>query len=117
MTALRNIGIIVLLAVAVFALPGGGTGAGVVEALISIAFFVGIWLIIMRLYRENRMTIFSLGDRYRGILYGALCGLLFAGAAAREWFDSAALTFLWFALVVACGYGLYATYRHWREYA
>jgi hypothetical protein len=116
MAALRNIAIILLLAVAVFALPGGGTGAGIVEALISIAFLTGIWLFGMRLYRENRVTIFSLGDKYRGILYGSVCGLIFVGAATREWFDTAPLTFLWFAVLAACIYGLYATWRHWREY-
>ena len=115
-TTVRNVGIVLLLAVAVFALPGGGTGAAIVEALLGIAFGVGIWLFLMRMYREHRMTIFALGDRYRGVLYASLLGLLFCGAAYGRWTDDAALTFAWFILLVACFYGLYATFRHWRAY-
>ena len=116
-TTLRNIGIILLLAVAVFALPGGGTGAAIVSALLSIAFGVAIWLFCMRMYREHRTTIFGLGDQYRGIFYASLLGLLFCGAAFGRWNDYAALTFLWIALLAACCFGLFRTWRHYREYA
>ena len=116
-TTLRNVAIVLVLAVGVFALPGGGLGADIISTLLSVAFAVGIWLFLMRMYREHRTTIFGLGDRYRAILYFSLCGLLYAATAASRWWDSAPLTFLWFALLVACGYGLYATWRQWREYA
>ena len=116
-TTLRNIGIILLLALAVFALPGGGTGAAIVGALIGIAFSVAIWFFLMRMYREHRMTIFALGDKYRAVLYGSLAALLFAGASAARWWDSGGLTVLWLVMLAACIYGLVATFRHWREYA
>jgi hypothetical protein len=114
--ALRNIGIILVLALAVFALPGGGTGADILLALIGIAFSVAIWFFLMRMYRENRMTIFALGDRYRAIFYASLAAVVFAGASARQWWDSGGLTVLWFVLVGLAIYGLVATYRHWRAY-
>jgi len=116
-SALRNVGIVLLLAVAVFALPGGGTAAGVISALIGIAFAVGIWLFLHHMYREHRMTIFGLGDRVRGVFYASLAALLFAGAAASEWFETAPLTLLWFVLLGAAVYGLVATWRHWRAYS
>ena len=115
-TALRNIGIVLLLAVAVFALPGGDTGAAIISALIGIAFSVAIWFFLMRMYREHRMTIFALGDRYRAILYASLAALLFAGASAGRWWDTGALTVLWFVLFGLAVWGLVATYRHWRAY-
>jgi hypothetical protein len=115
-TALRNIGIILVLAVAVYALPGGGVGAAIVSALLGIAFSVVIWLFLMRMYREHRMTIFALGDQYRLILYASLGTVLFAGASARKWWDSGPLTALWLVLVGAAVYGLVATFRHWRSY-
>ena len=115
-TVLRNIGIIFVLAFAVWLLPGGGTGAGIIAALIGIAFSVAIWFFLMRMYREHRMTIFALGDRYRAVLYGSLAGLLFAGASAQRWWDSGGLTVLWFVVVGLAVWGLVATYRHWREY-
>lgn len=116
-TTARNIAIILVLAVAVFALPGGGTGAEVLMALISIAFMVGIWLLLMSLYREHRMTIFGLGDQYRLILYASLASVLFLGAAAGKWWDSGPLTVLWLVIFGAAIYGLVATFRHWRSYA
>ena len=116
-TTVRNIGIVLLLAVGVFALPGGGTGADIVSTLLGILFGIGIWLFLMRMYREHRTTIYGLGERYRGILYASLLGLLFAGAAANEWWDSGPLTLAWFVLLGACIWGLVATFRHWREYA
>jgi hypothetical protein len=114
--ALRNIAIILVLAVAVYALPGGGTGAEIVAALLGIGFGVAIWLFLMRMYREYRMTIFGLGDRYRGILYASLAAILFAGAAADKWWDSGPLTVAWLVLLGAAIYGLVATFRHWRSY-
>jgi hypothetical protein len=115
-TTLRNIGIILLLALAVFALPGGGLGAGIVRALIGIAFSVAIWFFLMRMYREHRMTIFALGDRYRAVFYGSAAAVLFAGAAANRWWDSGGLTVLWLVIVGLAIFGFVATYRHWREY-
>ena len=115
-TGVRNVGIILLLALAVFALPGGGTGAEIIGAFISILFGAGIWFFLMRMYREHRTTIFGLGDRFRGIFYASLAGLLFAGAAAEQWWDDGGLVIAWFALLAACIYGLVATYRHWRAY-
>ena len=112
----RNVGIVLLLALAVYALPGGGTGAEVIQTLISIAFAVAIWFFLMRMYREHRTTIYGLGDRFRGVFYASLAALLFAGAAAGEWFDSGPLTVAWLVMLGAAIYGLVATFRHWRAY-
>ena len=116
-STVRNVLIVLLLALAVYALPGGGLGAEIVGTLISIAFSVGIWFFLMRLYRENRMTIFGLDDRFRLVLYAALAGLLFVGASAGRWWESGPLTFLWFVVFGACVYGLVLTWRHFRSYA
>ncbi len=116
-TVLRNVGIILLLALAVWLVPGGGTAAGVLMGLIGVAFAVAIWLFLHHMYREHRMTIFGLGDQFRGIFYASLAALLFLGAAAGEWFSNGPLTILWLALLGAAVYGLVATFRHWREYS
>ncbi len=113
----RNILIVVLIALAVYAIPGGGTAAMVVGGIISIAFAVAIWFALVYVYRNFRTTIFSLGDRYRGMLYGGLAAILFLGASAGRFFDSAAGTFAWLAILGAAAYALVATFRHWREYA
>jgi hypothetical protein len=115
-STVRNVAIVLLLAAAVFLLPGGGTGAAVVGGLLSAGFGVAIWLILLHVYRTRRLDLLSLSDRYRAILYASLAALLFAGAAASEWWDSGPLTLAWFAVVGAAVAGLVATWRHWREH-
>jgi hypothetical protein len=111
----RNILIVLLIALAVWAIPGGGTAASIVGELISIAFAVAIWFALVYVYRNFRVTIFTLGDRHRGMLYGGLASILFLGAAADRFFDDSALTLLWFAILGAAAYCVVATFRHWRE--
>ena len=113
----RNILIILLIAAAVWALPGGGTAAAVVAGIIGAAFSVAIWLVLVYVYRNFRTTIFSLGDQYRGMLYGAGAAILFLGASYGRLLDTGVGTFVWFALLGAAAYSLIAVFRHWREYA
>ena len=80
--AARNVLIILAIAVAVAFIPGGGRTADFIGAFLSIAVITAIVLIIARLYRENRVTIFALGDRHRALLYGAL-GLAVLAMAGR----------------------------------
>jgi hypothetical protein len=113
----RNILIILALALAVWALPGGGTAADVIGQIISIAFYVSIWFALVYVYRNFRTTIYSLGDQNRGLLYGGLASILFLGASADRFFDSAAGTFVWFAILGGAAFALITVFRSWREYA
>ncbi len=72
MKTARNVAIVVVIAAAVYFLPGGGRAASTFEAVLWVAFGVGIAYLGLRLYREHRVTLHGLGDRYRGLLYGAL---------------------------------------------
>jgi hypothetical protein len=116
-TAARNIAIVLVLALAVWLLPGGGTSAEVVGELLFIAFAAGIALIVIRLYRERRSDLFGLGDRHQALLYGGLATLLFCGASAGRFFDSAPGTIIWIALLGGAVYALVMVFRHYREYA
>ena len=113
----RNIAIVLAITLAVWLVPGGGTAAALVGAFISIGFGVAIWFVLVYVYRNFRTTIYSLGDQNRGMLYGALASILFLGAAADRFFDSAAGTFVWFAILVAAIYAAVTVFRSWREYA
>ena len=113
----RNILIILLLAVAVYAVPGGGTAADIIGELISIAFAVAIWFALVYVYRNFRTTIYSLGDQNRAWLYAAGAAVLFLGASADRFFDSAAGTFVWFAILGMAIYAAVTVFRSWREYA
>ena len=113
----RNIAIVLVIALAVWLVPGGGTAASLVAAFISIAFGVAIWFALVYVYRNFRTTIYSLGDQNRGLLYGVLASVLFLGAAADRFFDSAAGTLVWFAILGVAIYGAVTVFRSWREYA
>ncbi|HWG07397.1 MAG TPA: hypothetical protein VN672_00155 [Solirubrobacteraceae bacterium] len=114
----RNIAIVALIAAAVFLLPGGGRAANTFESILLIGFGVGFGYLGLRLYREYRVPLHSLGDRHRAILYGslALAGFLVA-AYSRMIHDSRTIFgVLWFALLALVIYGLMVVYRHWRSY-
>ena len=112
----RNVLIVLVLAAAVWAIPGGGTAAGIVAAFISVGFAVGIWLALSFVYRNFRSTIYGLGDQNRGMLYGGLAGLLFAGAAADRFFDTAGGTLIWFAVLAASIFVLVLVFQRYRAY-
>jgi hypothetical protein len=114
---LRNIAIILVLALAVWQLPGGDTGANVVGNLLSVIFFAGLLFFGYRLYMEHRMTLFDLEDRLRTILYCS-AGLLVLAivATGRMWNSGGAYVLLWFAMISAAAYGGYVVLRTTREY-
>jgi hypothetical protein len=112
----RNVAIVVLIAAAVYLLPGGGRAASTFEALLLVAFGIGIAYLGLRFYREQRIALHGLGDRHRVLLYGALAlGVVAVMARVRMWGTSLG-EFAWFALIGLVGYALIAVYRHWRTY-
>ncbi len=112
----RNVAVVVLIAAAVYFLPGGGRAASTFEALLWVAFGVGIGYIGLRLYREHRVAIYGLGDRYRGMLYGALAlGVLLFLARTRMW-ETGIGELVWFALLALVVYSLLVVFRRWRAY-
>jgi hypothetical protein len=112
----RNIAIVALIAAAVFLLPGGGRAARTFEGALLVGFGLGIVYLGVRLYREHRITLHSLGDRYRTMLYGAIAvGVLVVVARTRMWQTSLG-ELIWFALVALVVYTLVAVYRYSRTY-
>jgi hypothetical protein len=116
MKTTRNVAIVALIAAAVFVLPGGGRAASTFEAALVVAFGLGIVYAGVRLYREHRVALHSLGDGYRGLLYGAVAlGVVVVGARARMW-QTGTGELLWFVLIGLVGYGLLTVYRFSRRY-
>jgi CHASE2 domain-containing sensor protein len=116
-TTVRNVLIIVALGAAVAFVPGGGHTADFVSAVLGVAISAAIVLILARLYRENRVTIFGLGDTHRALLYGAIGLVVVAMAARRSLFDTGAGTLAWFVMVAGASFALYTVWRHYREYS
>jgi hypothetical protein len=109
---LRNIAIILVIAVAVWKLPGGGTAANTIGNVFSVFFIGGLFFLGYRLYMERRGTIHGLEERQRGLLYGALALAAFALIATRRMWDAGGLgALIWIAMLGAAGYAVYSVWR------
>ncbi len=112
----RNVAIVLLIAAAVYLLPSGGQVAHTFEALLYVGFGVAIGYLGLRFYREYRVALHGLGDRYRGLLYGAIAaGLLVYMSRVRMW-QTGIGELLWFVLVGGIVYALVVVVRRWRAY-
>jgi hypothetical protein len=114
---IRNILIIVALALVVWLVPGGGTGSSTIYNVLTILLTAGLLFFGYRLYMEHRATIFGLGDNQRAILYGSVAVATVALLATNKLWDEGGLgALLWFALLSLAGWGLYRVWRAYSEY-
>src|ERR1017187_2957872 len=116
MKAARNLGIVLLIAAAVYLLPGGGQAAHTFEAVLLVGFGVAIGYLGLRLYREHRVALQGLGDRYRAMLYGAVALGAFALIARGDMWQTGLGELVWFVLVGLVVYALIVVYRYSRTY-
>jgi hypothetical protein len=116
-THLRNIAIVLLLAVIVWRVPGGDTGSNTISNVLGLIFIGGLLFFGYRIYMEHRDTIFGLPERSRGILYAsvALAGITLI-ATERMWDSGGLGAILWLAFVSLAAWGLYSVWRVYREY-
>jgi hypothetical protein len=113
---LRNAAIVVLLAVAMWRLPGGGTAADVISNVLGIVFAGGLVFFGYRLYMEHRSSLFMLEDKTRAVLYGSGVLASFALIATRRLWDQGGIgALIWLALLGAAAYGAMTVYRASRE--
>jgi hypothetical protein len=116
-THLRNIAILLLLAVAVWQVPGGDEGGATVAALLLIVLWGGLLFFAYRMYMEHRLTLFGWDDRQRGLLYGSLgLAAITLIATGRMWDEGGLGALAWFALIFLAGSGVYRVVRAVREY-
>jgi hypothetical protein len=111
-----SVAIVLLLAAAVDLLPGGGQAAVTFEALLLVGFGVGFAYLGLRLYREYRVTVHGLGDRQRGMLYGALALIVIVVIGQKRMWETSLGAVLWLALIGLAVYALVDVYRRWRAY-
>jgi hypothetical protein len=112
----RNVAILVAIAAAVYFVPGGGRVARTFEAVLLVAFGLGIGYFGLRMYREYRIALHSLGDHHRALLYGAVALAVFEWVARERMWLTTVGELAWFVLAGFAVYSLLAVYRHWRAY-
>jgi hypothetical protein len=113
----RNVAIVVAIGVGVYYVPGGGSAARGVEAFLWALFGIGLGYLGVRQYRENRFRLTALGDRHRGLLYGAGALILFCYAARARMWETGLGTLAWFVLAAIVVWSLLEVYRHARSYS
>jgi Sec-independent protein secretion pathway component TatC len=98
----RNLGIVMVLAVPVAFTPSGGNVAEAILTALTMGLLAGIAWMVFVMSRQNQLTLATLSDGRRGILYGAfgLIALLIAGTDSM--FSSGGGTLLWLLLLGGC---------------
>lgn len=112
----RNVAIVALIAAAVYLLPSGGQVAHTFEALLYIGFGVAIGYLGLRFYREHRVALHSLGDPYRGLLYGSIALGVFLWMSYSRMWNTGLGELLWIVLLAGVVYALFVVFRRWRAY-
>ena len=112
MRTLRNVAIIMLLALVVAFLPGGGNFAEALLTALTMGLLAGIAWMVYTVSRENQLTLATLTEGRRATLYGAvgLIALLIAGS--DKLFSTGGGTLLWL-LLLALAVG--AIWRVWMD--
>ena len=115
-TLARNVGIVILLALVVWLVPGGGEGADLVAKILNAVFIVVAVLIVGMLYRQYRGEIFGLGDLWRFALYASVgIALLTVSITGRMW-ETGPGALMWVGLIGASSYMLYVIWQRYRSY-
>ncbi len=110
-------GLVALIALALFVLPGGGDALEVALTLLTIAFFAAIAMLGYRLYRENRLTLDSLESSERLVLYASIGLAFLTFTATNRLFGEGAVGFFgWIALLGLASYGVFWVWTRYRRY-
>ncbi|MDW5595200.1 hypothetical protein VSS74_12690 [Conexibacter stalactiti] len=112
----RNVVIVLALGAAVMLIPGGGRVSDAILQALVIVMLGALAYLAIRLYRERRTDLYSLGDRNRGILYGSVALATFLLVAADRMWDTGPGAIAWFLLVGVAVYGVYFVFRAARDY-
>ena len=113
---LRNIAILIVLALIVWLVPGGDRASLTVSNLLGLVLAGGFVFLGYRFYMEHRTTILGLEDRQRGILYASFALLVIAIVGFNRMWQTGGGGLLWLALVALSCWGVYSVWRAWRAY-
>jgi hypothetical protein len=108
----RNVAIIMVLALGVAFVPGGGNFVEAIVTAVTMGFLAGIAWMLYTLSRQNQLTLATLSDRRRAILYGALGLIALLIAGTDKLFSTGGGTLLWILLL---GASVAAIWRVWME--
>jgi hypothetical protein len=115
-TTVRNVLIVLVIAALVALVQGGVTAANVAIQAVTLVFLGTIVWFLALTYRERRVSLYSLGDGRRALLYVALgVGTLTLTATSRLWGSSAG-SVAWLILLAGSAYAVFAVLWSARKY-
>jgi hypothetical protein len=112
MRAVRNLGIIMLLALIVAFLPSGENFADALITALTMGLLAGVAWMIYTFSRQNQLTLATLTDGRRAVLYGAVGLIVLLIAGTDKLFATGGGTLLWILLLAVAVAGIW---RVWME--
>jgi hypothetical protein len=114
--AIRNVLIIMLLALLLTVAPGGGNFVTALLTALTLIFVGALGLLLVRFWGESSLTRDSMTDNQRLIFYGALGALALMIAGIDEMLGSGLGSILWLGIVGGAGYLVFTTWRAANSY-
>jgi hypothetical protein len=108
----RNVAIVMVLALAVAFVPGGGNVVDAIFTALTMGFLAGIAWMLYTLSRQNQLTLATLSDGRRALFYGGFGMIALLIAGTDKLFSSGGGTLLWILLL---GASVAAIWRIWTE--
>lgn len=112
MRTARNVLVVMALALVVAFAPAGGNAAEAVLTALTMGFLAALAWMVYVLSRQNQLTLATLSDARRAILYGALGLIALLITGADELFETGGGTLAWILLL---GAAVAAIWRIWTE--
>jgi hypothetical protein len=97
----RNVAIIMVLALFVAFVPAGGNAVDTIFTAITLGFLAGISWMVYVFSRNNQLTLATLTDGRRAVLYGAVGMVVLLVAGKPKLWETGGGTLLWILLLVA----------------
>ena len=112
MQTARNVAIIMLLALVVAFVPGGGNAAATIVLALQIAFLAAIAFAVYRLYLSQEMTLATITDGRRALLFGSVGAIALLIAGYEQFRDWSGGVIVWLLLMFTA---LMAIFLVWRD--
>ena len=110
MHTLRNVAIVMALALVVAFAPHGGNVAEAILTAITMGFLAALAWMLFVLSRQNQLTLATLTDARRAVLYAGFGMIALLIAGSDELFSSGGGTLVWIVLLAA---SVAAIWRVW----
>jgi len=112
----RNVAILMLIALAIVAVPGAGNAWALAGAIVSLILFALLAYFAGRFYRDHQLDVYGLGDLDRATMYAAIAVVAVVLVGWGNLFDHTSGAVVAVVLLALSAAGLVRVYRNWQRY-